>query len=240
LWHGGFPEVIAHPSQAGTWYRSYLQTYLERDIRSLSAVRNLATFRRFLSLLATRTGRILNKTDLAAPLGLSVPAISQWLDLLEITSQIIIVPPYYENLGKRLVKSPKVYFSDSGLACHVLGIETPHLLERSPFLGSLFEGWVASEIVKYQLNAGRRRELYYFRDHQGLEVDFVVPTRGRRRPAARSTPPWLSPSCGWLGRSVAMKRRAGSFTGEGGKRTPWRQASSVARWMNGSEILIVS
>ncbi|MBI2060018.1 MAG: ATP-binding protein [Nitrospirae bacterium] len=180
LFRGGFPEVILHPSRPGIWYRSYLQTYLERDIRSISAIRDLATFRRFLSLLATRSGQVLNKTDLAAPLGLSVPGVSNWLDLLEITMQILIVPPYYENLGKRLIKSPKIYFTDSGLACHLLGIESPQMLERSPFLGPLFEGWIASEIIKYELNSGRNRRLYYFRDQQGLEVDFLVPSEGRK------------------------------------------------------------
>ena len=132
-------------------------------------------FRRFVALVASRHGQILNKTDLAAPLGMSVPGITKWLDIMEATAQILIVPPYFENLGKRLIKSPKVYIADSGLACHLLGIETEAELAKSPFLGSLFEGFIASEIVKAQVNAGRRRELYYFRDQQGLEVDFVVP-----------------------------------------------------------------
>jgi hypothetical protein len=88
------------------------------------------------------------------------------------------VPPFYENLGKRLVKSPKVYVADAGLACHLLGIDTASELAKSPFLGSLFEGFIASEIVKAQVNSGRRREIYYFRDEQGLEMDFLVPGRG--------------------------------------------------------------
>jgi predicted AAA+ superfamily ATPase len=115
--------------------------------------------------------------DLAAPLGVSVPTIGQWLGILETTAQVLIVPPFYENLGTRLVSSPKVYIADSGLACHLLGIDSAAELERSPFLGALFEGFVAAEIVKGQLAAGRRREIYHFRDEQGLEVDFVVPGR---------------------------------------------------------------
>ena len=173
---GGFPEVLARPSTASLWFRSYLQTYLERDVRSVSAIRDLATFRRFLSLLASRCGQMLNKTDLATPLGVSVPTITEWLSILETTEQILLVPPFYENFGKRLVKSPKLYFVDSGLASHLLGIESERALNRSPFLGAIFEGFVASEVVKQQLNSGRRKELYYFRDHQGLEVDLVVPT----------------------------------------------------------------
>lgn len=180
LLKGGFPEVLARPSAFRTWYSSYLQTYLERDVRSIAAIRNLSTFRRFLSLLASRCGGILNRTDLAAPLGVSVPTVSEWLNILEITAQILIVPPYFENFGKRLVKSPKLYFVDSGLACHLLGIESEPALSRSPFFGPLFEGFVASEIVKSQVNSGRRREIYHFRDQQGLEVDFVVPGGDRR------------------------------------------------------------
>lgn len=175
---GGFPEVVARPSTASVWFRSYIQTYLERDVRAVSSIRNLATFRRFLSLLASRCGQTLNKTDLATPLGVSVPAITEWLSILEITGQIILVPPFYENFGKRLVKAPKIYFVDSGLASHLLGLDSEKAIARSPFLGAVFEGYVASEIVKHQINSGKERAIYYFRDQQGLEVDFVVPAAG--------------------------------------------------------------
>jgi hypothetical protein len=175
---GGFPEVVSRPRAAGMWFASYVQTYLERDVRAVSAIRDLGSFRRFLGLVATRTGQILNKTDLAAPLGVSVPTITEWLSILEVTGQIALVPPYFESFGKRIVKSPKLYLLDSGLAAHLLGVESEADLTRSPFLGPLFEGFVAAEIVKHQVNAGRRRELYHFRDQQGLAVDFIVPTRG--------------------------------------------------------------
>jgi uncharacterized protein len=175
---GGYPEVVARRANARLWFSSYLQTYLERDVRAVTAVKDLAMFRRFLALLASRHGQVLNKTDLAAPLGVSVPTITQWLSVLETTAQILIVPPFFENFGKRLIKSPKIYVADSGLACHLLGIDSVAELEKSPFYGSLFEGFIAAEIVKAQTNAGRRREIYYFRDEQGLEVDFLVPGRG--------------------------------------------------------------
>ncbi|GAC1639098.1 MAG: hypothetical protein NVS9B14_20090 [Candidatus Acidiferrum sp.] len=173
--HGGFPEVLARPKSRALWFASYLQTYLERDVRAITNIRDLVTFRRFLALLASRHGQTLNKTDLAAPLGVSVPTISEWLHVLEITSQIIVVPPYFENLGKRLIKTPKVYWGDSGVACYLLGITSEAELQRSPFLGQLFEGFVAAEILKSQVNQGGRKELYYFRDQQGLEVDFLIP-----------------------------------------------------------------
>ena len=176
LLHGGYPEVLARPGGRALWFSSYIQTYLERDVRSVTNVRDLATFRRFLAMLSSRHGQVLNKTDLAAPLGVSVPTIGNWLHVLEITGQIMLVPPYFENFGKRLIKSPKVYLGDSGLACYLLGIATQAELERSPFLEPLFEGYVAAEILKSQVNRGRRKELYHFRDQQGLEVDFLFPS----------------------------------------------------------------
>ena len=177
---GGYAEVLARPQDADLWFPSYIQTYLERDVRQISQVRDLATFRRFLALLASRGGQLLNKTDLAAPLGVSVPTVAEWVGILETTGQIVLVAPYFENFGKRLVKSPKLYFTDSGLACHLLGLETPRALAQSPFAGPVFEGFVASEIVKQQINLGQRRQLYFFRDQRGLEVDFVVPAGSRR------------------------------------------------------------
>lgn len=180
LLRGGFPEVLAAPRVADIWFRSYVQTYLERDVRAVTSIRDLATFRSFMGLLASRCGQMLNKTDLAAPLGVSIPTITQWLGILEITGQIILTPPYYENFGKRIVKTPKFYFTDSGLAAALLGIRDEESLAASPFRGPLFEGLIASEIIKHRLNRGLDRGLYYFRDRQGLEVDFVVDEGDRR------------------------------------------------------------
>ncbi len=177
---GGFPEVVAAPDVSDIWFRSYIQTYLERDVRAVTSIRDLSTFRRFMGLLASRCGQMLNKTDLAAPLGVSVPTITQWLSILEITGQIILVPPFYENFDKRLVKTPKLYFVDSGLAAHLVGVRTEDTLSTSPFRGALFEGFVAAEVVKHRVNRGLDRGLYYFRDQQGLEVDFLVDAGDRR------------------------------------------------------------
>jgi predicted AAA+ superfamily ATPase len=208
---GGYPEALARPGGARLWFSSYLQTYLERDVRAVTAVKDLATFRRFLALVASRHGHVLNKTDLAAPLGVSVPTIAQWLSVLETTAQILIVPPFFENLGKRLIKSPKVYLADAGLACHLLGIDTAAELAKSPFIGTLFEGFIASEIVKAQANAGTRRELYYFRDQQGLEVDFLMPRRGGSMvlvecKASRSVTPAMAVALRQLGAAMKGKR----------------------------------
>jgi uncharacterized protein len=212
---GGYPEVVARPANARLWFSSYLQTYLERDVRAVTAVKDLATFRRFLALLASRHGQVLNKTDLAAPLGVSVPTITHWLSILETTAQILIVFPFYENFGKRLIKSPKVYVADCGLACHLLGIDSVAELAKSPFLGTLFEGFMAAEIVKTQTNAGRRREIYYFRDEQGLEVDFLVPWKSGvialvECKASRTVTPAMATPLQRLAEAMKKKRTKGS------------------------------
>ena len=212
---GGFPEVLARPKDARRWFSSYLQTYLERDVRAVTAVKDLATFRRFMALVASRHGQLLNKTDLAAPLGVSVPTIAQWLGILEVTGQILLVPPFYENLGKRLTKSPKLYVLDSGLACHLLGIETPQALVSSPFYGALFEGFVGAEIVKEQINSGWRKELYFFRDEQGLEVDFLVPRPGGHLAmveckAGRTVFPEMARPMERLAQAFETKRQSGT------------------------------
>lgn len=172
---GGFPEVIQRPEDRSLWFESYLQTYIERDVRAITSIRDLATFRRFLGLLATRHAQVLNRSDLAAPLGVSVPTISEWLSILEVTSVVALVPPWFNNLGKRLVKSPKVYFLDSGLVCHLLAFESDAQLRASPLYGAVFEGFVAGELLKAQVNMGRRPALHWFRDRSGLEVDFLLP-----------------------------------------------------------------
>lgn len=242
---GGFPEVIAAPATSDLWYRSYIQTYLERDVRAVLAVKELATFRRFLALLATRQGQLLNKTALAAPLGLSVPTVSEWLGVLEITAQILLVPPFYENFGKRITKAPKLYFADSGMAAHLLGIESEAALSRSPFHGPLFEGLVATEIVKQQIHAGKARAIYHFRDRQGLEVDFLVPLPEQRlalieAKATRTPRPDMVKSLLQLQRSLGDDRAtsllvhersdaplAAPGLGGGARATAWTDLASV-------------
>ena len=212
LLRGGYPEVVSKPANASLWFSSYLQTYLERDVRAVTAVRDLSTFRRFLALIASRHGQILSRSDLAAPLGVSVPTISQWLSVLETTAQVLVIPPFYENLGKRLIKSPKVYIADSGLACHLLGIDTAAELAKSPFRGALFEGFVAAEIAKRQTIRGGRREIYYFRDEQGLEVDFLVPRKNGglalvECKATKTPAPAMATSLARLAEAARKKRR---------------------------------
>src|SRR5690606_1216558 len=151
LLRGGFPEVWARPRNADLWFQSYIQTYLERDVRDVLAVKDLSTFRRLLGLAALANGHVLNKTQLAGPLGVSVPTVTQWLSVLETTGLVMLVPAYYQNFKKRLIKSPRLYWLDTGLLCALLGVANQGDLERSPLIGSVFEAFVASEVVKAQV-----------------------------------------------------------------------------------------
>ncbi len=239
LLRGGFPEVVTRPAAAGVWFRSYLQTYLERDVRTVSDIRDLATFRRFIALVASRCGQMLNKTDLAAPLGVSVPTITEWLNIFEVTGQILLVPPFFESFGKRLVKSPKLYLVDSGLACHLLGIESAADLRRSPFHGAVFEGFVASEIVKQQMARGKRPEIYYFRDRQGLEVDFVVPAAHGtlflvEAKATRTARPEMAAPLERLARAMARRRPRAVLVHQPGSAT--RDLSAFRRGVRATDL----
>jgi len=176
---GGFPEVLKKSSGRQTWFRSYLQTYIERDIREIINVRDMGAYRVFIQMLAQRNGHVLNKSEIAAPVGVKVPTITQWLSTLEITNQIVLVKPYFRNFEKRLIKSPKLYFLDSGLLCHLLNIRTQTELDEHPANGFIFESYLVSELLKSQINRGEAREVYYFRDETGLEVDFLVPRKNQ-------------------------------------------------------------
>ena len=175
LLRGGYPEVWQRPKLATDWFRSYLQSYIERDVRDVTRVKDLGLFRRFMSLAAMRSSQLLNRSELATPLGVSVPTIGQWIDVLQTTGIVQLVPPYFENFEKRLIKTAKLYFNDVGLLCHLLGFDSLKALEKTTLIGPVFETFVASELAKQQLGQGRAPSLYFFRDEQGLEVDFVVP-----------------------------------------------------------------
>ena len=171
LLHGGYPEVLARPAGRRLWFSSYIQTYLERDVRAVTNVRDLATFRRFLALLASRHGQILNKTDLAAPLGVSVPTIADWLHVLEITGQATLVPPYFENFGKRLIKSPKVYLRDSGIVHALLDIANKEALLGHPVVGASWEGFVIETLLRC---APDQVQEYFYRTSGGAEIDLLL------------------------------------------------------------------
>ena len=154
-------------------YRNYLQTYVERDIRQLINIKDLNVFETFLRLLAGRVGQLVNYNSLASDTGVSAVTISNWLSVLEASFIIFKLNPYYENLGKRIIKSPKIFFTEPGLACYLLGIEEESQLSRDPLLGNLFENMVVMEAVKARYNKGLDANLYFYRDSNHYEIDLL-------------------------------------------------------------------
>jgi predicted AAA+ superfamily ATPase len=172
---GGYPEVVVEPDRKlEFWHSSYIQTYLERDVRTLRQVGDLTLFQNFLRALAARSGQLLNLTEMARDLGLAVNTIKAWLSILEATFQVIVLRPYYGNIGKRLVKTPKVYFMDTGTLCHLTGLKDPEHAASGPMGGVIFETAVLTEIIKTLVHRGEVPQVYFWRTSSGSEVDIVV------------------------------------------------------------------
>lgn len=173
---GGYPEL--HTSQVPTrdWMASYVATYLERDVRQVLTVQDLSVFARFLRLCAGRTGQLLKLSSLADETGVSQSTARAWLSVLEASYVVHLLQPYHRNFGKRLVKTPKLYFLDTGLAAWLLGIYTAEQLATHPARGALFETWVIGEALKSRYNAGLPNDLYFWRDNNGVEADLMFET----------------------------------------------------------------
>jgi len=174
LWRGGYPRIYEHNLPAQEWLADYTATYVERDVQQLVNVGDLLLFQTFLRLCASRTGQLLNLSSLANDCGISQPTARSWLSVLEATYIVYRLPPFFANLGKRLIKTPKLYFYDSGLAANLLNIENPRQLATHPSRGALFETWVVGEIAKAHLHRGRRPRLSFYRDRDRLEIDLVI------------------------------------------------------------------
>lgn len=170
---GFYPRLHEVEQNLLIFYRSYLQTFVERDVRQLAQINSLPDFQRFLRLLAGRVGQLSNFSSLAGELGVTQPTIKSWVYILEASYVVFRLEPYYENFGKRIVKSSKIYFYDTGLLSYLLGIETIEQLDRDPLRGSLFENFIIAELIKYRWNRGKDHQLYFFRDNHGLEVDVI-------------------------------------------------------------------
>jgi hypothetical protein len=175
---GGYPEIWNEKLIPATWLNSYIQTYVQKDVRLLRNITNLAAFNRFIYLCANYAGQILNRDELAKQTGVDTKTILAWLGLLENSYIIYLLQPWYNNMKKRIVKSPKLYFYDTGLLCHLLGIKSSAALQKHAAYGSIFENWVITEIRKNNFNAGINEGLYYFRDSLGNEVDLITEKNG--------------------------------------------------------------
>lgn len=183
LLESSYPEPLLYKKvNQDLWYSSYLQTYLERDVRVLMNIDNLRDFEQFIRLLASRTATQLNYSSFANDLGLSVPTIKRWISILEASYIIYLLPPFYKNYGKRLVKAPKIYFLDPGLVNFLIGIKNETFLLNGPMAGAIFENAVISEIVKKEYARGIKPEMYYWRSQSGKEIDLLMPVDGEITP----------------------------------------------------------
>jgi len=175
---GSYPRIFDRQLDAADWLRSYVATYVERDVRMVTNISDLVAFQRFLRLCAGRTAQLLNYSSLAGDCGISQPTAKAWLGVLETGFLVFRLPSFHANIRKRLVKMPKLHFYDTGLVCWLLGIRTPEQLRTHPLRGSIFETWVVSEITKHRANRGEANGLSFYRDRNGAEVDLVIERSG--------------------------------------------------------------
>lgn len=172
--NGGYPEVISEEINPTDWFPNYISTYIERDVRQLKNINNLSLFTKLLRMCAGRTGQILNMTSLANDCGIDQKTVSAWLGILQSSYIIYLLKPYYNNFNKRIMKTPKLYFYDTGVACSLLGIKSAEQIAIHATKGALFENLIVSELLKERFNAGESDNLFYWRDKTGNEVDIIA------------------------------------------------------------------
>ena len=196
LFGGGYPHIFNRNLNPPDWLRSYVATYVERDVRTISNVGDLTTFQRFVELCAGRTAQLLNYSSLADDCGISQPTARAWFSILEASFIAFHLPPFSVQQRKRLVKMPKLYFHDTGLACWLLGIREPWQLRTHPLRGALFETWVVSEVLKHRTHRGESGGLSFYRDSNGAELDLVIEEPdGLTLIRGQSQPPPSRPAC---------------------------------------------
>ena len=181
-WHifnGGYPEQITRKINATDWYNAYISTYIERDVRQLKNISSLSLFMKLLKLCAGRTGQILNLASLANDCGLDAKTVSSWLSILQSSYIIYLLKPHHQNFNKRIIKSPKLYFYDTGIACALLGITDIKQIATHALKGFLFENLLISDLLKQKFNAGKADNLFYWRDKTGNEIDILVDDAGK-------------------------------------------------------------
>jgi predicted AAA+ superfamily ATPase len=174
LFRGSYPPLYAKSFDPKDWIQSYIQTYIERDVRHLKQIADLALFQKFLRLCAGRIGQLLDFTSIGNDCGIATNTVRAWLSVLEATYVIFLLQPHHKNFSKRLIKTPKLYFYDSAIACHLLSIQSPKELETHYLRGALFESMVISDLLKQRFNAGAVPNLYFWRDKSGHEVDCII------------------------------------------------------------------
>lgn len=174
LFTGFYPRLYKHNIAPIDWYPHYIQTYLEKDVREIINVKNLITFKRFLGLCAGRQGQLLDVSELSNDCGMSRQTVNEWLSALEASFLIYLLPSFHKNFSKRLIKSPKLFFYDTGLVCSLLKIENPAQLQTHYLRGAIFEGYVITEIIKHRYNNGLEPHVYFWKEKHGNEIDCII------------------------------------------------------------------
>ncbi len=233
LWKGLFPPVHDRELDPRTWYGNYVQTYLERDLRQLLAVRDLSSFQRFLKMCAARSGQLLNLSGLANDCGVTHNTAGAWISVLEASYLVHLLRPHHENLGKRLVKTPKLYFADPGLAAWLLGIEDADQIATHAQRGALFETWLVSDLLKARFNKGLASNLFFWRSRSGIEID-IIAERGNSLVAVEAKSGQTIAGDFFKGlekwQGLAGEKAAGSWLVYGGEKVHRRRRVSVLSW----------
>lgn len=231
LFTGGYPILHERGLDPRAWLDAYVRTYVERDVRSLANIGDLTTFTRFLRLCAGRVGQLLNSSSLAADAGVDHTTARRWISILEASYVVRLVQPHFRNFNKRLVKTPKLYFLDTGLLCHLLGLRAAADLELHPLRGSIFENLVVTELLKVFLHHGEAPPVYFWRDHAGHEVDLVVDLGTHTLPievkSARTVP---SDAFAGLRRYETLAGRPGGVLVYGGEPSYVRTGITLQGW----------
>ncbi len=179
---GFYPDIIRQKSSASRWISNYIRTYLERDVRLIRNIGDILVFSKFLKICASRTSQLLNMSSIAKELGVEHKTLDAWLSVLESSYILYRLPPYFNNFNKRLIKSSKIYFYDTGIVCHLLGIRSVEGLQKSNYYGAIFENFIVSEIIKNRKNKEQFGEVYFYRDSTGNEVDVLIENEGNLIP----------------------------------------------------------
>jgi predicted AAA+ superfamily ATPase len=232
---GGYPRILDRKLRPSDWLASYVATYLERDVRSISNIGDLVAFQRFAQLSAGRLSQLLNLSSLASDCGVSQPTAKAWASVLEASFIAFRLPSYHGNVSKRLIKMPKLHFYDTGLACWLLGMRDVAQLDVHPLRGAIFESWVVSEIIKQRYNRGESNGVYFFRDKSGLESDVLV--QGRKtlklvevKAGQTISSDWAAKAQKIMGMFAKMKQRVSCVVVHGGTERQERNGVTYLPW----------
>jgi uncharacterized protein len=237
LFKGGYPRIYDQDLNPTDWYKNYVRTYVERDVRQIKNISDLSKFQLFIKLCAGRIGQLLNLSSLATEVGVDQRTIRSWLSVLEASFLIFLLKPHHQNFNKRLVKQPKLYFCDTGLACYLLGIEKNEEVSTHYARGSLFENFIITELLKKRLNQGKDPNLYFWRDNHGHEVDIILSQGNKLIPVevksgATITPDFLKNITYWTG----LSGEGQAYLIYGGELNQKRSAVTILSWKDMDEM----